>query len=270
MAVNQAERAFRAWKVLTQRAAARETITYGELGAALGVHHRAVRYILGLIQDHCLSEKLPPLTILIINLRGLPGTGFIAYDVVHFEEGKELVYSYNWNGLQNPFEYASNGATYEDIVATLAQSPAAAGEIMRLVKVRGVAQLMFRAALLRAYDYACAFTDLSFEEALEACHIVPWADCTPEERLDVRNGLLLNSFHHRLFDQGLVTVTRNYKVWYCDPKMKEGSYSKYDRILTVNLHGSQMRLPRPSASQPGVNYLIRSHALHRWLGYLPD
>lgn len=46
MAVNQVERAFRAWPVLTGVAKQRGTITYGELGAAIGVHHRAIRYVL--------------------------------------------------------------------------------------------------------------------------------------------------------------------------------------------------------------------------------
>jgi hypothetical protein len=85
VAVNQVERASRAWPILTDRAKKRSTITYGELGQALGVHHRAVRYILGVIQDYCLEEKLPPLTILIVNASGKPGSGFIAFDLDKFQ-----------------------------------------------------------------------------------------------------------------------------------------------------------------------------------------
>ena len=70
MTINQAERAFRAWPILTKRASEGKTITYGELGTLLGVHHRAVRYVLALIQDYRLEEKLPPLTILIVNQGG--------------------------------------------------------------------------------------------------------------------------------------------------------------------------------------------------------
>jgi hypothetical protein len=68
-----------------------------------------VRYILGLIQDYCLKEKLPPLTILVVNQGGKPSTGFIAYDVDKFEEGKSLVHSYNWSSIPNPFAFASGG-----------------------------------------------------------------------------------------------------------------------------------------------------------------
>jgi putative restriction endonuclease len=31
----------------------RRTITYADLGARIGVHHRAIRYVLGPIQDYC-------------------------------------------------------------------------------------------------------------------------------------------------------------------------------------------------------------------------
>ena len=73
VSVNQVERAYRAWPILIKRAESRSTSTYGELGQALGVHHRAIRYVLGVIKDYCLEEGLPPLTILIINASGRPG-----------------------------------------------------------------------------------------------------------------------------------------------------------------------------------------------------
>jgi putative restriction endonuclease len=113
MSINQAERAYRAWPILTRRAAEGKTITYGELGALLGVHPRAIRYVLGLIQDFCLEEKLPPLTILIVNQSGRPGTGFIAHDFDKLEEGGSLVRAYNWKTVPNPFEFASDGTTFD-------------------------------------------------------------------------------------------------------------------------------------------------------------
>jgi len=91
--INQAERAYRAWPILTERAREGKTITYGDLGALLGIHHRAVRHVLGLIQAYCL-KKLPPLTILVVDQGGQPGTGFIAYDLDKLAEGKSLVYAY--------------------------------------------------------------------------------------------------------------------------------------------------------------------------------
>lgn len=269
MTINQAERAYRAWPILTKRAGEGNNITYGELGALLAVHHRAIRYVLGLIQDYCLEEKLPPLTILIVNQSGKPGTGFIAYDVDKLEEGRSLVHSYNWSAISNPFAFASDGTTYEEIVRELAGDPSSAADIMRMVKTRGVAQSLFRDALLRAYQYRCAFTGISFQPVLEACHIVPWSMCKPEERLDVRNGLLLNSVHHKLFDEGLVTLTRDFRIWYVDPDLKEGPYSEYDLLMSANLHSKLMQMPRPDTMRPAETYLLRSHELHAWQQHLP-
>lgn len=76
--VNQEERAYRAWNVLVGCAETQKTITYKELGDKLGVHHRTCRYFLDCIQNFCLEEKLPPLTILVVNQKGILGNGFIA------------------------------------------------------------------------------------------------------------------------------------------------------------------------------------------------
>jgi HNH endonuclease len=40
---------------------------------------------------------------------------------------------------------------------------------------------------------------------LRASHIVPWADCSDEQRLDVHNGLLLSALWDAAFDEGLVS-----------------------------------------------------------------
>jgi hypothetical protein len=55
--VNQYERAFRAWPLLTATAAKRSTITYADLSAQLHIHPRPIRFVLGPIQDWCLEEK---------------------------------------------------------------------------------------------------------------------------------------------------------------------------------------------------------------------
>jgi putative restriction endonuclease len=40
---------------------------------------------------------------------------------------------------------------------------------------------------------------------MRASHIVPWADSTDEQRLDVHNGLLLSALWDAAFDTGLVS-----------------------------------------------------------------
>lgn len=113
--VNQEERAFRAWNVLVEYAVNKETITYKELGDKLNVHHRTCRYFLDCIQNFCLEEKLPPLTILVVNQKGEVGNGFIAWDVKNMEEGLKKVFSFNWKNIHNPFAYACYGSTVTDL-----------------------------------------------------------------------------------------------------------------------------------------------------------
>lgn len=264
MAVNQVERASRAWPILTGRAAKRSTITYGELGEALGVHHRALRYVLGVIQDYCLEEKLPPLTILIVNASGRPGSGFIAFDLDNFEEGLEEVYNFDWDRLENPFGFSVSGDSYETIVSELTRDPKSAGDVYSRVRSRGVRQIIFRDALLKAYSHRCAFTKITVPETLEACHIVPWAQASPAERLDVRNGLLLNSFHHKLFDCGYITLTSDYRIVYYDSAGKERDYSELERQLTLELHGKPMHVPHQVGLRPDATYIAKHHKIAGW------
>lgn len=264
MAVNQVERAFRAWPILTACANQRKTITYGQLGIALGIHHRAVRYVLGLLQDYCLEERLPPITILVVNAAGRPGSGFIAFDHDRLDEGLDQVYFYKWTEIANPFEFADTGESYKTLIKALTDSPDHSDEVYRLVRSRGIKQILFRDALVKAYSKQCAFTQTTFLETLEACHIVPWTQSSPSERMDVRNGILLNSFHHKLFDRGLMTISADYRIIYCDPKAKDGRYTKFDRALTVSLHGKTMHLPRLFKHRPRKEIIERHHLLACW------
>lgn len=61
----------------------------------------------------------------------------------------------------------------------------------------------FRVAVTGAYRKRCAVTGEKTLPVLEAAHIRPYAERGPN---DVRNGLLLRSDLHRLFDAGYLTV----------------------------------------------------------------
>lgn len=262
--VNQVERAARAWPVLIAVAKKRDTITYGQLAKALGIHHRPIRYVLGILQSYCLSEELPPLTILVVNQSGEPGPGFIAHDFDDLDSGYEKVWKYSWSKLENPFLFASDGTTLDGLTDSLVKDPDSSGEIYAKVKSRGIKQILFRNAILRAYRGKCAFTELSFPEALEACHIVPWSQATESERLNVRNGILLNSFHHKLFDRGLITFTVDYKIHYLDPQRRSGNYSKMDSMLTAKLHGKKMHVPFQKKQRPEEELIRRHYELQEW------
>jgi len=262
--INQAQRAFDAWNVLVDCAKNRRAISYGMLAGAIGIHHRPIRFVLGLIQEHCLAEKLLPLTILVTDRKGVIGSGFSAYDLSQSEEGRDAVYGFPWQTIENPFSFAADGSRYESLIVNLSNDPSTSGDVMRLVKSRGMAQVMFRDALLRCYEFSCAFTETSFVEALEACHIVPWAICAPEERLDVRNGILLNSLHHSLFDKDWITIDLQHRIHFSDPEMEAEPYSVFDKQISVALHGKKMRLPRNHNLAPGAEFIQKHHSDRGW------
>jgi predicted restriction endonuclease len=51
----------------------------------------------------------------------------------------------------------------------------------------------------------CPLTGITDPALLRASHIVPWSDCSDEQRLDVHNGLLLSALWDAAFDKGLVS-----------------------------------------------------------------
>jgi putative restriction endonuclease len=260
--VNHELRAAKAWPVLTSAAAARRTITYGELAKAIGIHHRPLRHVLGLVQGHCLDEGLPPLTILVVRRsgNGEPGDGFIAWDAA-LEDGRESVYLRDWEAVLNPFVYALEGVTQRDLAQRLVADAGQAGEIHRLVKVRGVRQAIFREALLNSYAGACAFCGLSFREALEAAHIHGWAECDAQDQVNPRNGILLCSSHHRMFDWGNLDITPELTIEYSDPEKNDGPYSHMDDLMSVALHGEKMRLPLRPELRPDPLFIAARRAL---------
>jgi hypothetical protein len=77
-------------------------------------------------------------------------------------------------------------------------------EAERLV-VQRVGQDIFRDALMDYWGRRCPLTGITEPALLRASHIVPWADSTDEQRLDVYNGLLLSALWDAAFDSGSVS-----------------------------------------------------------------
>ncbi|GHT57406.1 hypothetical protein FACS1894109_09410 [Spirochaetia bacterium] len=80
---------------LIELANSQKTCSYKEIGNFIGIHHRNVRHALSPIQDYCLYNKLPPITILVVNGTGKPGSGFIAAEIDKFTEKKNEVYKFD-------------------------------------------------------------------------------------------------------------------------------------------------------------------------------
>jgi hypothetical protein len=79
-------------------------------------------------------------------------------------------------------------------------------EAERMV-VQRIGQDIFRDALMDYWGGRCPLTGITEPELLRASRIVPWAECSDEERLDVHNGLLLSALWDAAFDKGLVSFT---------------------------------------------------------------
>ena len=85
-------------------------------------------------------------------------------------------------------------------------------EAERIVKER-VGQDIYRNALIKYWQGACAVTGCTVNEALKASHAKPWKDCTSDaERLNVYNGFLLSANLDALFDKGYVSFTEEGKI----------------------------------------------------------
>ena len=109
----------------------------------------------------------------------------------------------------------------------------------------------FRVAVTEAYGRACAVTHEHSLPVLEAAHIKPFADEGPHE---VRNGLLLRSDVHRLYDRGYVTVTPDGR-FEVSRRLKED----FDNGKTYYaLQGRQVQMPARRADRPDPE-LLRWH-----------
>jgi len=74
----------------------------------------------------------------------------------------------------------------------------------RLV-IQRIGQDVFRDALMAYWGSRCPLTGIAEPALLRASHIVPWAECTDAQRLDVHNGLLLSALWDAAFDRGLIS-----------------------------------------------------------------
>ena len=95
-------RAVQIWQILVGSAHNRQTLTYKQLAEKVGYGGSGVfDKQLGHIMFYCAQNKLPPLTVLVVNSKtGLPGQGLLVEKNLHVE--REKVFNYNWFGIYPP------------------------------------------------------------------------------------------------------------------------------------------------------------------------
>ena len=154
---------------------------------------------------------------------------------------------------------------WSDVVARLQTQPVSAGGLIEIPggyeiaeTRRRIGQGIFRVVLTDAYGRACAITRERALPALEAAHIKPFSET---EAHDLRNGLLLRSDVHRLFDAGYITVTPELRVE-ASRRMRE-DFNDGENYL--RLHGSIVEVPASKEARPDPD-LLRWHNENRFRG----
>jgi HNH endonuclease len=124
-----------------------------------------------------------------------PGTAtFICETLTHLHGALDRVYKLAMSLPDAPLLH------YRAATAKLPQTT----ESERLV-IQRIGQNLFRDALMDYWGGRCPLTGITEQALLRASHIVPWSDCSDEQRLDVHNGLLLSALWDAAFDEGLVS-----------------------------------------------------------------
>ena len=95
------QRAAQVWSILAWAATNRQTLTYEMVGRLTGLAAVGVGNALDPIQNYCASERLPPLTALVVlKGTGAPSDGFIAAADAPAAQGR--VFEFDWLGHGNP------------------------------------------------------------------------------------------------------------------------------------------------------------------------
>jgi 5-methylcytosine-specific restriction enzyme A len=103
-----------------------------------------------------------------------------------------------------------------------------------------VGQGAYRKRIIHRWEYKCAVTGFDKLEILIASHIVPWAESTNNERLDVDNGILLSPTFDALFDRHIISFENNGRIILSD-KIDMKSYksigvSGHERIYNLSAY----------------------------------
>ncbi|MHB1192271.1 MAG: HNH endonuclease [Longimicrobiales bacterium] len=117
-----------------------------------------------------------------------------------------------------------------------------------VLQARRLGQGTFSALIVETYQRRCAVTAERALPALDAAHIKPFREVQGHH---VRNGILLRSDVHRLFDAGYVTVTPEHRVE-ASQRMKDDFH---DGDNYLKLHGTRVWVPDAPAFQPDPEIL---------------
>lgn len=120
-----------------------------------------------------------------------------------------------------------------------------------------VNQNVFRSMVLSNYEQQCAISGINIADLLIASHIVPWAESTPQQKLNPENGICLSALYDKAFDRGLITILPDdYTICLSSALLEYESQNYFEKYFNC-ISGREMVLP--IEHRPNREYL----AYHR-------
>lgn len=116
-----------------------------------------------------------------------------------------------------------------------------------LIKPR-LGQSTFKVIVTDAYNRTCAITNERALPVLEAAHIKPYLNDGPHE---VKNGVLLRSDMHKLFDRGYLTITPKLHIEVSRRIKEEFDNGEY----YFTFHGQMVHHPKKFDDRPSDEFL---------------
>lgn len=138
------------------------------------------------------------------------------------------------------------------------------GKERSVVIKQRVNQSVFRTMILFNYENCCAITGINIPELLVAGHIIPWANSTPQQKLNPENGICLSPLYDKAFDKGLITISPDDYTVRISSALREYEKKEYFNKHFGSINGQRINMP--IEHKPNRDYL----AYHRDNIFLGD
>ena len=83
-----------------------------------------------------------------------------------------------------------------------------------------------------SYNHSCCISGIENDKLLEACHIVDWSDDV-KNRTNPCNGLCLNVFFHKAYDQLLIAINPDLKISISEELLVTTHDEKFKKYLSL-------------------------------------
>lgn len=181
-----------------------------------------------------------------------PKIGYINYGLAYIERYDPFTDMFTLHG---PVSAETNNTDFCLIVPLEQLSPeeqqlfkeADSGDERKRIEARRVIrerQGAFRKELLEAYNGTCAITGVNVPEVLQAAHIDPYRGKKSQR---VRNGILLRSDFHLLYDSHLITIKPQTNTVVTSTRLQHTVYAEFD--------GSTISTPKAPEFRPDDSLL---------------